>query len=138
MKVRFNKKELFIEPETEFESEILSDYRNCTAHLKSGLSLAETVGIVIRQECKLPIDVVKENSTIPTRSSLIEDCKQELCKGMPHGSCKGETMCDPLSICFVKAQHLPNTNMDFKCRYGYESKCTDHIDSCDTCMLDIV
>ena len=26
-----------------------------------------------------------------------------LCKGMPHGSCKGETMCDPSNVCFEPA-----------------------------------
>lgn len=27
----------------------------------------------------------------------------QLCEGMPHGSCKGETMCDPNNTCFRPA-----------------------------------
>ena len=26
-----------------------------------------------------------------------------VCEGMPHGSCKGETMCDPNNVCFRPA-----------------------------------
>jgi len=29
--------------------------------------------------------------------------KYALCEGMPHGSCKGETMCDPKNRCFKPA-----------------------------------
>jgi hypothetical protein len=29
--------------------------------------------------------------------------KTALCEGMPHGSCKGETMCDPNKRCFTPA-----------------------------------
>lgn len=49
MRVRFSKSELFIEPETEFEEEVLSQYHNCTATLKCGLSLSEIKGICIGQ-----------------------------------------------------------------------------------------
>ena len=52
MKVKFRQTELFIEPETEFEEEVLSKFHNCTASLKCGLSLSEIKWILIKQECK--------------------------------------------------------------------------------------
>lgn len=33
----------------------------------------------------------------------VETVTPALCKGMPHGSCKGETMCDPTKVCFKPA-----------------------------------
>jgi hypothetical protein len=32
-----------------------------------------------------------------------------LCEGMPHGSCKGETMCDATNPCFVAASGVEQT-----------------------------
>jgi hypothetical protein len=50
MKVHYYNKELFIEPETGFEREVLSRYHNCKAFLKCGISLADVLGILIKQE----------------------------------------------------------------------------------------
>jgi hypothetical protein len=72
MKVRFYQAELFVEPETDFEEEVLSKFHNCTSVLKSGLSLAETKGILIRQECKPPQEKEEcANSAPNTQSDAI-------------------------------------------------------------------
>jgi hypothetical protein len=60
MKVRYRQTELFIEPETEFEEQVLSRYHNCEAYLKCGLSLTDVQGILIKQ--KGDEDEIQEDS----------------------------------------------------------------------------
>jgi hypothetical protein len=46
-------------------------------------------------------DTKEENFNISQQPKPI--IKPELCAGMPHGSCKGETMCEPNNACFRPA-----------------------------------
>jgi len=52
MKVKYYTNELFIQPETEFEQEVLRGFINCKSYLKSGTDMSDTLGILIRQDCK--------------------------------------------------------------------------------------
>jgi len=50
MKVKYYVTEIFIEPETEFEEQVLSGYHNCEVTLKCGLSLSDVQGILIKRK----------------------------------------------------------------------------------------
>ena len=50
MKTKYYSGDLFVQPETEFESEVISKFRNGTMFVKCGLTPAEVKGILIR--CK--------------------------------------------------------------------------------------
>lgn len=50
MKVLFKKNEMLLQPETDFEEQVVSEFNNCTAMLKHGSTATEIIGIVIRQE----------------------------------------------------------------------------------------
>lgn len=90
MKVRFYQAELFIEPETDFEEEVLSKFHNCTSVLKSGLSLTETKGILIRQECKPPQEKAEcANSTPNNASDEICEMIAEVC-AQDNVNCRGD------------------------------------------------
>ena len=39
----------------------------------------------------------------PVQQAKHETAKPDLCKGMPHGSCKGETWCNKTNVCFRPA-----------------------------------
>jgi hypothetical protein len=48
MRVVLRNDSLFIEPETDFETQTMDQYRGCTAFVKCGLTPAEVLGIAIR------------------------------------------------------------------------------------------
>lgn len=53
MKVEYHIDELLIVPETEFEEQVLSQFRSTKAFLKCGISPKEIVGFLIRKvECE--------------------------------------------------------------------------------------
>lgn len=48
MKCRYHKKDrIFIEPETEFEQQLLAKYRNAKVYVKCGLSASDVLGLAI-------------------------------------------------------------------------------------------
>lgn len=55
MKIHYYEHELLIEPETDFEMQVLSHYRNCSAYLKCAITPSEICGIIIRKEKPGPV-----------------------------------------------------------------------------------
>lgn len=53
MKVSFRPNELMVYPETDFERQLLSQFRDSTSFLKCGLTPADVVGYVIRATINL-------------------------------------------------------------------------------------
>ena len=54
----------------------------------------------LRQKIEEEETAQKECATPTSSRHIKKPDKDQLCEGMPHGSCKGETMCDPDSPCF--------------------------------------
>jgi hypothetical protein len=49
-----------------------------------------------------PQEIVEAQDSA-TNTTKVETATLALCKGMPHGSCKGETMCESYRKCFIPA-----------------------------------
>jgi hypothetical protein len=39
----------------------------------------------------------------PAQQAKVKTVTPAMCEGMPHGSCKGATMCDPKNVCYRPA-----------------------------------
>lgn len=48
MIVKIDEKGLFLEPETDFGTQVISSYRGCTAFVKCGVTPAEVLGLAVR------------------------------------------------------------------------------------------
>lgn len=65
MRISYKERQLQIEPETEFEGDVLKHFDNTTCFLKRGLSPKEIVGIVIRQK-------EESEKNIPNKQTITE------------------------------------------------------------------
>lgn len=50
MDIKYDINEIFLKPETDFETEVISNFRECTVFVKCGMSPKEVLGIVIRRK----------------------------------------------------------------------------------------
>jgi hypothetical protein len=62
--------------------------------------LAERAAIELHKKLG---DMIKENFVVKNETNT--ENKRAICKGMPHGSCKGETMCDTKNACFEPVEN---------------------------------
>jgi hypothetical protein len=92
-------------PEKEIELSLLKTARD---HLEASIKTIDAAMSTIAckddkidDQEKVTLNLAPNNEEEP--KIKFEPINRALCQGMPHGSCKGKTMCDPARACFRQA-----------------------------------
>lgn len=93
MKAKYGDREILILPETDFEREAISSFRECTAFVKCGLTPAEVIGLLIRRKNKTNSE---DSGTQPTASNKARQSASQICPffGCLNPVAEGRRVCE--------------------------------------------